>query len=172
MVLGLLDKGIKMNAQDMLNAIQAKVDRELDITVTYARGQTLCQHYKVSPSGIEYKGRSWNGYGNLRKVYRDIVKEGIVMDELERLKKAADYANAAVAYAAAAAAAAAAYADADAAAAAYADDAAHAVAADAAAEAAYAASAVAADVAAYAVAAAAEAAYAAFGAFFSHRGDH
>jgi len=65
-----------MNAQDMLQAIQGKIDSPLDIVVTYARGRTLCHHYRVTSEGVEYKGRSWNGYGNLRSTYRDVVMSG------------------------------------------------------------------------------------------------
>nr|DAY41632.1 MAG TPA: hypothetical protein [Caudoviricetes sp.] len=64
-----------MNAQQMIARIQAKLQpsEELVINVTYARGRTLVQSYKVTPNKVEYLGHSWNGYGNVRSIYAQRV---------------------------------------------------------------------------------------------------
>lgn len=64
-----------MNAQQMISKIQATLNagEELTINVTYARGRTLVQTYKVTANNVEYVGHSWGGRGNLRYVYTQRV---------------------------------------------------------------------------------------------------
>lgn len=64
-----------MNAQQMISKIQTTLNagEELTINVTYARGYTLVQTYKVTANDVEYVGHSWGGRGNLRNVYAQRV---------------------------------------------------------------------------------------------------
>ena len=49
-----------MNAQQMISKIQTTLnaDEELTINVTYARGRTLVQTYKVTANDVKYVGHS------------------------------------------------------------------------------------------------------------------
>lgn len=64
-----------MNAQQMISKIQATLNatEELTINVTYARGRTLVQTYKVTAKDVKYVGHSWGGRGNVRNVYAQRV---------------------------------------------------------------------------------------------------
>ena len=64
-----------MTRYEMMNAI-AKTLKEgevLHISVTNARGRTLCHDYVVTPTGYRWDGQHWNGCGNLRYAYRTRV---------------------------------------------------------------------------------------------------
>lgn len=64
-----------MNAQQMISKIQTTLNaaEELTINVTYARGRTLVETYKVTANDVKYVGHSWGGCGNVRNVYAQRV---------------------------------------------------------------------------------------------------